>query len=80
VEGCNRKKYDYITYKKHLLKKQRKWTRVLGTTLNPRVPGSVQKVGNRKYDRQYYEMNRDQMLEKTKIHRKQKMEYYRDYN
>jgi hypothetical protein len=54
--------------------------RVLGSTLNKRVPGSVIKVGKKKYDRLYYEMNRDQLLEKSKIHRQQNIEYYRDYN
>jgi hypothetical protein len=46
--------------------------RVLGATLNQRVPGSVIKVGKRKYDRLYYKMNRDQILEKAKIQRQQR--------
>jgi hypothetical protein len=71
------KKYDYITDKKHLLTKQRKWMRVLGSTLNQRVPRSVKKVGKRKSDRLYYKMNRDQIIEKSKIHRKKNIEYYR---
>jgi hypothetical protein len=63
------KRYPDITSKKELLKKHRKWMRVLGASLNQRVPGTVIKVGKRKYDKLYYES-----------HREENAEYYREYN
>ncbi len=51
-----------------LLKKHRKWIRVLGASLNQRVPGTVIKVGKRKYDKLYYQS-----------HREENAKYYRDY-
>jgi hypothetical protein len=43
--------------------------RVLDSTLNQRVPGTVTKVGKRKYDKLYYQS-----------HREENAEYYREYN
>ncbi len=54
--------------------------RVLGASLNQRTPGNVIKVGKRKYDRLYFKMNRDQLLEKSRIHRRQTIETYSKYN
>ncbi len=62
-------KYPDITDKKELLKKHRKSMRVLDSTLNQRVPGTVIKVGKRKYDKLYY-----------RSYREENAEYYRQYN
>jgi hypothetical protein len=59
------KRYPDITSKKELLKKHRKWMRVLGASLNQRVPGTVVKMGERKNDKLYY-----------KTHREENAEYY----
>ena len=63
------KKYPDIEDKMELLKKHRKWMRVLDASLNKRVPGTVLKVGKRKYDKMYYQ-----------LHREKNVEYYRQYN
>ena len=63
------KKYPDISNKKELLKKHRKWMRVLDASLNKRVPGTVLKVGKRKYDKMYYQ-----------LHREKNAKYYHDYN
>ncbi len=42
--------------------------RVLDSTLNQRVPGTVVKMGKRKYDKLYHE-----------THREENAEYYREY-